>query len=721
MKNFRKALSTLVALVFLSSNTAFAADEEQMQINGNAGEGQEAAQYLNGKIQAGYHVPTFVQIDRTQKERVDRRNGVEHMVVSSHRANPEAQMEILNQKQELDYNAAVLQTEINYRFGQATKIADTHFMNRYVPSEDGKIERFQNGLLVQVDNERVVDEYGHESRKFTYNMKYYDNRMLESYEANTFNAAGVKTHERLFGIKYTPDSVYYGNFKTKADQLRTEYYLETSVDMPETGKNWTRMIHWKTNPSDYTGKFLTSFSESIQDNLYGNHEFTQTDIQYETTDPRKVSGFHEEGYRFTNSIADAVYYTKNRSETTYNNKMQVLHYKEDTSEARNKSDLEAGATPDSRTITDVTNTYILNTFHTNYDDATDLDNLSQTIIKSYTMEADHSWYGSAAKPAVSTTTYTYNELPGNRRECTGATSIDTGFGGDEDNQIYEKSAVSSYDAYTKLHYGTPVLTKTVTTTNTYTKAKVDNTSNKTSDLKAYPFDPKEFVPGEVLDQKKVELKGYGGIKHAISTMDYNRDQYGLLDEKNAPQEKGQFWGHYGYADTFYWGTTSTSFAVINQQAKQKDSETLTNFQPNAKVEGSEVNWSQSRISSHYVYDANGNIVLANGSDKSYIKETTIGYENGRGAYKSETYDVDNPQAVLNGGVPAKLQAELDEHNVKTSTDAYELNHGKLKQIANLIYTIEGSKYTEALSTVKRPWEDAVYTLNFNQWKAFKLD
>ncbi len=689
MKNFRKALSTLVALIFLSTNAAFAADEEQMQVTGNAGEGQEAAQYLNGKIQAGYHVPTFVQIDRTQKERVDRRNGVEHMVTSAHRAGPEAHLEIINQKQELDYNAQVLQAEINYRFSQVTQVADTNFANRYIPYADGKIEYFKNGLVDKIENERVVDELGNVSRKNTYNMNYYENRLLSGYESDTFNAAGIKTHERLYGLRYTADSVYYGTLDTKANQLRIDYYIDQSVELP-SGSTWTvttttdegtttetktldeptvwnRSIHWSTGDEHYDGKFLRLFSETIHDNLYGNHEFTQSNIEYATLDPRKTSSFHEAGTK------NGIDYSKDRYDITYNGKLQVLSYTDDLYETRPSDNADGKA--DSHTITKVTNEYAANTFHPDDIDDQDPDYLTRMTATSVKTDSDGTYKGTESNPAVSVTDYTYND----ENELIKVFTLDTFTGGNtDDSSTYAGSTTTDYLLDTPLFYGTPVANRSITTSNSKN-----------------PTTARDADGNPIFSQKQ-----------ETSTMDYVRDQYGLLRDA---VDNGNFIGDNGYDDNITWGLTHNQYAIVFQDPKLLNSQTVTY---SGTVNGSEtgINWSSRLTKAHYALDENGLVVLSSGNDKTSIDETTVGYEDGRGYYITKTPDPENLAAITDTDLREEVAATLKTKNITTSTDAFEIIHNKLKQKVNLSYTQEGATEEGAADwaqqhNIVKPWSD----------------
>lgn len=649
MKLLRKAAHILAAASILANGPVFAAGEEQMQVTGAVGEGQEASQYLNGKIQAGYFVPTFVQIDRVQAQRVDRRNGVEHMLVSSYKADDAATANIVTDRIQHDYNAQTLAAEMAQRAAETVRVADANSMNRYRPYEDGKIEYYQDGLVARIDNERVTDEFGNISRKNSYNFTYNDKRMLTGYEAMTTNAAGVSTYERLFGVTYTANSVYWGNYNTDADQLRLSYGLQVRDAL---GNN--RLMHWNTAEENYIDKFLYAFSETIDDDLYGHQEFTQTDIRYETGDPRQVTGFHEEGVR------NGLIYTKDRSGVRYNLKNQVLGYHEETKEGWDGVEGEAW---DSLIITDTEYSYTPWNYRPDDSNDTDPDRLSGIISKSVRTDSDKSWKGTAEDPATAVTTYTYNK----DMKLIDASTVENFVAGDEFNNLSSGTTRTYYGLDFSMYYGTPIVTRTETATESFDRpAAAPNRENFKN-----PQDYDNRYNSGLVPDIIVKYAANGGPnnsaaynpafsprKHEESTVNYIRNSYGIL---TGASDTTTFVGDNGYSDNIYWGTSSNQYSILFQEPRVSTS-TVTR---NTQLENDD--WSSTTLTTKYNYDANGKLVLSGSNGESGSSETTVGYTQGSG-YFTTTNDPEKPNTyqVIHGKLKETTGAK------KTVTNATEI-------------------------------------------------
>jgi len=275
-------------------------------------------EYLSEKKQNGYYVTVFTAIDLYQKERVNKRNQIEEILSFASQAAPQSANGILTAEYIHKYNAYNLKREVAQQRMQREGVASAQVESgfRYLPHSDGKIEYFKDGLLIRVENERVVDAFGNLNIKNTYNMQYNDKRLLKSYESDLTDDLGNTTHLYWHGATYTGDSVFYGGPDTVVNKNILGYYLK-QIDP----KGNETLIHW--NALSYEGKFLRAFSESVEDKVNGNVSFTRTNITYADNDLGRVGSYHEEGIG-TDNLA----YTLERTNISYNGKDQLTGYHE---------------------------------------------------------------------------------------------------------------------------------------------------------------------------------------------------------------------------------------------------------------------------------------------------------------------------------------------------------------------------------------------------------
>ena len=242
---------------------------------------------------------------------------------------------------------------------------------------------------------------------------------------------------------------------------------------------------------------------------------------------------------------------------------------------------------------------------------------------------------------------------------------------------------------TPLFFGTPVANRSVTTNDSKT-----------------PTTDRDDDNNQIYAQR-----------HETSTMDYIRDQYGLL---RAAVDNGNFIGDNGYNGedgNLYWGLTHNQYAIVFQEPKLLDSRTVT-YSGTFTGDDPGINWSSKTTKAHYALDSNGLVVLSSGGDKTTIDETTIGYEDGRGYYITKTADPENLAAITDTDLREKVAATLKTKDITKSTDAFEIIHNKLKQTVNMGYTDEGATEKGASDwaqqhTIVKPWSDK----EFNDIKA----
>jgi len=275
-------------------------------------------EYLNNKIQNGYYVEVFTDLEGRQEERVNKRNQIKELVSHSYQANYDSAYGILKANYLISQNAQ----EINWTIQQNQNRSEENASNltefKYIKYSDGKIVNFKEGLPSSIENERVVDEFGNLSIKHTYNMKYNFERLLTCYEADLKDNLGNITHIFCYGITYSPDSVFYGGYDTSANKNETEKYIK---EIDSAGN--VRLTHWKA--LSYDGKLLRAFSQEIEDSIYGKTSFIRSNIKYENNNYRRISSYHEEGVG-----ANGLAFETRRNINAYNDKDQEIEFDEET-------------------------------------------------------------------------------------------------------------------------------------------------------------------------------------------------------------------------------------------------------------------------------------------------------------------------------------------------------------------------------------------------------
>lgn len=383
-KTIKKTISIAITLTFLFSpfSLVFAANHPR----GFRELGYR--EYLQGKIRHGYYVEEFIERENRQKERIRKRNQVEEIISYSYLANFHSSQGIQEVTYEKSRNSQEINSTVRESQNQAEQVATAQTEFRYVRHSDGKIMRFTDGLPTTIENERVLDEFGNLSIRNTYNMRYNGNRLLTSYEADLKDNLGNITKIFVYGITYSPDSVFYGGYDTDANRNEMKRYIK---EIDSAGNK--RLTHWKA--LEYDGKLLRAFHQRIEDDIYGIQEFTRTDITYENDSkghPTRVKSYHEEGIG-----TDGLSYTLSRTDTTYNSKDLVTGYREE----RITTHIDGSKT---KTIIDAHFKYLYvgHQFGPDVEDV-DPDRLLESIITTTTINPDGS-----ERTEIVTTNYDYN-------------------------------------------------------------------------------------------------------------------------------------------------------------------------------------------------------------------------------------------------------------------------------------------------------------------------
>lgn len=339
--------------------------------------------YISKKIAEGYYPEIFTKINLLMQNRVEGRKNAEKIVAQSYSVSPAVAEVIKFNKAEQRYNVDSAIMDIMKANNRSESIASTTGEFTYIPNSDGKITYFKDGLASTVLHERVVDEYGKLSLKDTFNMTYNDRRLLISYHAVETDNLGNKTTLDCSGMTYSGDSVFYGTAYTNANKNITAYNIRETDDLGNT-----KATDWSAN--SYEGKFLRSFSQTIDDSIYGKSNFTRSDIQY--TDAAHMISYHETGVG-----TDELAYESDRSVITYGAKSQLESFHDVTTTTQvdnSKSTL----------ITDAEFTYLDTPNFFAKDADPEQNRLLTTAIKSYSSNANEESYRNEA----SVTNYTYD-------------------------------------------------------------------------------------------------------------------------------------------------------------------------------------------------------------------------------------------------------------------------------------------------------------------------
>lgn len=381
-KSLKKTVSIAIILAFLSSPLSLLKAEDYPA--GYAGPGHR--EYLSGKIQGGYYVETFVNRDIRQNERVVKRNEIEKIVSASYEAAAQAANGLSAVEFQKKYNTDDLKAEIAKQRQQREQAASAQAPGgfTYIPHSDGKIEYFKDGLVIRVENERTLDQFGNLAIKNTSNIKYNDRRLMTGYDATVRDHLGNVTQVSWYGAAYTADSLYYAGADTQANKSLSEYSLKET----DSAGN-VKVTHWQAQ--GYQGKTVRAFHQKIEDSVYGTIESTRSNITYNGNNPEQVSSYREEGVG-----ADGLAYTLERTGITYTGKNQVLGYREEMLTTQ-----ESGAKI--KTVTEAQFKYsAVNTrFGADVEEA-DPDNLLESVMTVTTESPDGS-----SKTETTTTKYEY--------------------------------------------------------------------------------------------------------------------------------------------------------------------------------------------------------------------------------------------------------------------------------------------------------------------------
>lgn len=330
--------------------------------------------YITRLLHSGYTTAKFIGENWRAEQQVQKRNDIEAMVDRAYRATPEANTGIWLAEYEHKSTVYAFNAEIAKQNSQREKVASTELEEGfyYIAYSDEKKVFFQDGLVVRVEGERVVDEFGNVSlRNSYYNYQYNGKRLALGFESDITDPLGNVSHVRRYGMRYTADSVFYANNETEANQNLFAYNEEITDSAGNVAK-----ITWEA--ISYEGKCVRAYHYKIEDSAYGAAEFTRSNITYENNNPQRMSSYVEEGVG-----SDGLRYRTVRTNITYSGQNQIAGYHEEKTVFYDDGN-------ETKITTDATFTYATSTPQFGPDTDPDPDRLQQSIVTTTVQNPDGS-------------------------------------------------------------------------------------------------------------------------------------------------------------------------------------------------------------------------------------------------------------------------------------------------------------------------------------------
>ncbi|MDP8230458.1 MAG: cysteine peptidase family C39 domain-containing protein, partial [Candidatus Gorgyraea atricola] len=152
----------------------------------------------------------------------------------------------------------------------------------YVLTKDGMRINYTDGLPSSMENERIVDSFGNVSYKNTKNMKYNNNRLMVSYDAEIVDALGNVTRVQWRNGTYSPDSSSIGNrYLIGYTETTTDAYGSTSIR------------EWSTTRDAYDDKGRATQHHEVTKDALGNIIST-SDWSSPSYEGDNMTGYHQE-------------------------------------------------------------------------------------------------------------------------------------------------------------------------------------------------------------------------------------------------------------------------------------------------------------------------------------------------------------------------------------------------------------------------------------------
>ncbi|MDO8603675.1 MAG: cysteine peptidase family C39 domain-containing protein, partial [Candidatus Omnitrophota bacterium] len=165
--------------------------------------------------------------------------------------------------QNVEKNQAVqdIQNQLSKARGDTLNAAAAGGEFSYVLAKDGTKINYTDGLASSIENEPMVDSYGNKTTKTTKDMRYNNDKLLVSYDAEIVDALGNVTKIQWRNGTYSPDSVSFADATTNAGKYLLGY-TETVTDPYGS----TTIREWSTTREAYNSdKKATSYHEVNRD------------------------------------------------------------------------------------------------------------------------------------------------------------------------------------------------------------------------------------------------------------------------------------------------------------------------------------------------------------------------------------------------------------------------------------------------------------------------
>ncbi|MEK6732302.1 MAG: cysteine peptidase family C39 domain-containing protein, partial [Candidatus Omnitrophota bacterium] len=230
---------------------------------------------------------TVKEMMKRQMEEMQRRQNIEQERTRNIYNQYQINKSIYLQEQQKGQGVQDIQDQLNKARGATTNAAAAGGEFSYALNKDGSRVNYTDGLPSSIENEPITDSYGYKSIKNTKNMRYNNDRLMTSYDAEVIDALGNVTKIQRRNATYSPDSVWWADSTTNAGKYLLSY-IEAITDPYGT----TNIRGWSTTRDAYnSAKKYTSYHEIVWDAL-GNISST-IDWSNPTYDGDDLTSYHQ--------------------------------------------------------------------------------------------------------------------------------------------------------------------------------------------------------------------------------------------------------------------------------------------------------------------------------------------------------------------------------------------------------------------------------------------
>ncbi|MCX5692590.1 MAG: cysteine peptidase family C39 domain-containing protein [Candidatus Omnitrophica bacterium] len=230
---------------------------------------------------------TVKEMMKRQLEDMQRRQAIENDRSRNIYNQYQINKSIYLQEQQKGQGVQEIQDQLNKARGATINAAAAGGEFSYTLNKDGSRVNYTDGLPSSIENEPITDSYGYKSIKNTKNMRYNNDRLMTSYDAEVIDALGNVTKIQWRNATYSPDSVWWADPGTSAGKYLLGY-AETVTDPYGT----TNMREWSATRDAYNdAKKITSYREILKDAL-GNIT-SISDLSGAIYDGDNMTGYHQ--------------------------------------------------------------------------------------------------------------------------------------------------------------------------------------------------------------------------------------------------------------------------------------------------------------------------------------------------------------------------------------------------------------------------------------------